>query len=224
MILAITQRYSNNDREIHWREKFYINKDFKDIFEELDVLLFPVASTTQLEKVINICDGLLVTGRLIDINPKYYGKECMDKTFLSKEYNKEDDLDFTLIKSFHKANKPILGICAGCQAINVCFGGSLFQDIPNHTSKEAVNIHQIKIEKGSFLENCYKTNNIQVNSFHHQAINKVAENFKVIASSEDGIVEAIEYQNILGVQWHPEAMKDVEFFRKYFKLKQKGQD
>lgn len=224
MILAITQRYSNDDREKHWRETFYLSKYFKDIFEELDVLLFPVASTTQLEKVIEICDGLLVTGRAIDINPKNYGEEAIEKTNLSKDYEDEDNFDFTLIKSFHKANKPILGICAGCQAINVCFGGSLSQDIPNHTSKEEVNMHQIKIEKGSFLENCYKTNNIQVNSFHHQAINKVAENFRVIASSEDGIVEAIEYQNILGVQWHPEAMKDVEFFRKYFKLKQKGQD
>lgn len=216
MILAITQRYMSDDRENHWSETFYLSKYFKDIFEELNILLFPVASTTQLEKVIDICDGLLATGREIDINPKYYGEEAIEKTNLSKDYTAEDEFDFTLIKSFHKVKKPILGICAGCQAINVCFGGSLHQDIPNHTSKEEVKMHQINIEKGSFLENCYKTNNIQVNSFHHQSINKVADNFRVIATSEDGIVEAIEYENILGVQWHPEQMKDVEFFRKYF--------
>ena len=79
-------------------------------------------------------------------------------------------------------------------------------------------MHEINIKQGSFLEKCYNTNKIEVNSFHHQAINKVADNFRVVATSEDGVVEAIEYENILGVQWHPEQMRDVEFFRKYFKL------
>lgn len=218
MILAITQRYLKDDRENKFKERFVLNKYFKDIFEELNVLLFPVASTIQLEKVIDICDGLLVTGRTIDINPKYYGEECLDKTYLSSNYDNEDNLDFTLINSFHKANKPILGICAGVQAINVCFGGSLFQDISNHTNKEQTVTHLINIEKNSFLEKCYNTNKIMVNSFHHQAINKVADNFKVTAISEDGIIEAIEYNNILGVQWHPEQTKDMQFFSKYLEF------
>lgn len=127
-------------------------------------------------------------------------------------------MDFTLIKSFHKSNKPILGICAGIQSINVCFGGSLFQDIPNHTSKEETTMHLIKLEKGSFLEKCYGTDMIKVNSSHHQSVNRVADNFKVTALSEDGIIEAIEYNNILGVQWHPEHMKDMEFFKNFIKL------
>ena len=59
---------------------------------------------------------------------------------------------------------------------------------------------------------------IKVNSFHHQAIKNVAKYFKVIATSEDGIIEAIEYNNIIGVQWHPEQMMDIEFFRKYIEL------
>lgn len=218
MILAVTQRYMKDDRENHWKENFYLSKYFKDIFEELNVLLFPIASNTELEKVIDICDGLLVTGRQIDINPKYYGEEAMEETNLSKDYTNEDELDFTLIKSFHKAKKPILGICAGIQAINVYFGGSLFQNIPNHTNNGEITMHEINIKQGSFLEKCYDTNKIEVNSFHHQAINKVADNFRVVATSEDGVVEAIEYENILGVQWHPEQMRDVEFFRKYFKL------
>lgn len=218
MILAITQRYDNYDRENHCKETLYLSKYFKDIFEDLNILLFPVASTTQLEKVVDICDGLLVTGRTIDVNPKYYGEDCTDKTHLSNDYDKEDDLDFTLIKSFHKSNKPILGICAGIQSINVCFGGSLFQDIPNHTSKEETTMHLIKLEKGSFLEKCYGTDMIKVNSSHHQAVNRVADNFKVTALSEDGIIEAIEYNNILGVQWHPEHMKDMEFFKNFIKL------
>ena len=217
MILAITQRYEKFDNKKIFEEKFYLNKCFKDIFEELNVLLFPVSTDTQLETVANICDGLVVTGRSIDVNPKYYGEEAIEATNLG-DYNLEDELDFSLIKSFHKLNKPILGICAGIQSINVCFGGSLYQDIQNHSSKEELKVHSINIEKDSFLEKCYKTNKLKVNSFHHQAINKVAQDFKVIATSEDGIIEAIEYNKILGVQWHPEQMMDVEFFKKYIEV------
>ncbi len=217
MILAITQRYEQIEDK-HFKENFYLSKDYKDIFEQLGIILFPVSSTTGIEKVTDICDGLIVTGRAIDINPKYYGEQAIKETNLSSDYDGEDKLDLMLINSFHKVNKPILGICAGVQVINVCFGGSLYQDIENHTSKEAITIHPINIEKGSFLEKIYNTNQIKVNSFHHQAINKVAENFKVVATSEDGIVEAIEYKNIVGVQWHPEKSRDMEFFRKYIEI------
>ena len=215
MILAITQRYEKCDEEKYFKESFYLSKYFKDIFEELNVLLFPVASTTQLETVVGICDGLIVTGRSIDVNPKYYGEKVTESRNLDV-YEFEDELDFALIKSFHKANKPILGICAGIQSINVCFGGSLHQNIQNHSSKQELKMHTINIEKDSFLEKCYTTNKIEVNSFHHQAIKKVAQGFKVTATSDDGTIEAIEYNNILGVQWHPEKMEDVEFFRNYF--------
>ena len=217
MILAITQRYEQIEDK-HFKENFYLSKDYKDIFEQLGIILFPVSSTTGIEKVTDICDGLIVTGRAIDINPKYYGEQAIKETNLSSDYDGEDKLDLMLINSFHKVDKPILGICAGVQVINVCFGGSLYQDIENHTRKVAITIHPINIEKGSFLEKIYNTNQIKVNSFHHQAINKVAENFKVVATSEDGIVEAIEYKNIVGVQWHPEKSRDMEFFRKYIEI------
>ena len=218
MILAITQRYERIDTDKHFKESFCLNRYFKDIFEDLNVLLFPVSSTTQLEKVIDICDGLLITGRSIDINPKYYGESVIPKTNISNYYSKEDELDFLLIQSFYKASKPILGVCAGIQAINVCFGGSLYQDIPNHTSQNSVTMHSIKIESNSFLEKCYRADTLQVNSFHHQAINRVADNFRITATSEDGIIEAIEFNNIIGVQWHPEKMMDIKFFNEFIKL------
>lgn len=59
---------------------------------------------------------------------------------------------------------------------------------------------------------------MQVNSFHHQAVKTVANGFNIVAMSSDGTIEAIEKDNILGVQWHPEMMNDIEFFKKYFEV------
>ena len=75
---------------------------------------------------------------------------------------------------------------------------------------------KIKIDTKSFLYDVYQKQEIEVNSYHRQAIRKLAPNFKVVATSKDGIVEAIEDGNIIGVQWHPEVLYDVGFFKKIF--------
>lgn len=172
-------------------------------------MLFPVSSLTNLDEVVNICDGLIVIGSAIDINPKNYNEQPIAK--IHKMTEEIDTLDFTIIRAFNDVNKPILGICRGIQAINVCFGGSLYQDIPNHKLPKEER-HNVKFEKNSFLYNCYNTDQMKINSLHHQAIKKVAKGFKVVAKSEDGIVEAIENKNIVAVQWHPEYMMDIKFF------------
>ena len=106
MIIAITERYGLSEKG---SEKYYIDKEFKDIFEKLNILLFPVSSLTNITEVINICDGLLVTGSVIDINPKNYSEQSISE--IHEKTEEIDTLDFTLIKAFNKANKPILGIC-----------------------------------------------------------------------------------------------------------------
>lgn len=180
--------------------------------KKLNVLLFPVMSLTNLEEVVNICDGLIVIGSAIDINPKNYDEQPIFE--IHKMTEEIDTLDFTIIKAFNNVNKPILGICRGIQAINVCFGGSLYQDIPYHKLPKEER-HNIKFEKASFLYNCYNTEQMLINSLHHQAIKELAKGFKAVAKSEDGIVETIENKNIIAVQWHPEYMNDTKFFE-YF--------
>ena len=209
MILAITERYGLSEKG---SEKYYIDKEFKDIFEKLNILLFPVSSLTNITEVINICDGLLVTGSAIDINPKNYKEQSISE--IHEKTEEIDTLYFTLIKAFNKANKPILGICRGIQAINVCFGGSLYQDIENH-KLEKDKRHNVRFNKDSFLYECYGIEEMQINSLHHQAIKELAKGFKVVAKSDDGIIEGIENKNIIAVQWHPEYMMDMQFF-KYF--------
>lgn len=169
-------------------------------------------SLTNLEEVVNICDGLIVIGSAIDINPKNYDEQPISEIHKMKE--EIDTLDFLIIKAFNNVNKHILGICRGIQSINVCFGGSLYQDIPNHKLPKEER-HNVKFEKESFLYDCYNIEQMLINSLHHQAVKEVAKGFKVVAKSEDRIVEAIENKNIIAVQWHPEYMNDIKFFE-YF--------
>lgn len=211
MIIGITGRFynKNNNGKI-----FYINKEFKDIFDKLNITLFPIVSLNNIEEVCNICDGLILSGSAIDVNPSLYGENNIDLI-----YDGEDKLDYALIDIFSKKNKPILGICRGIQILNVYFGGTLYQDIPNHTLKNSNGeklMHYINIAQDSFLYKCYK-DKANVTSTHHQAIKDVAGCFKVTGISEDNIIEGIEYNNIIGVQFHPEYMNDINFFDMYIK-------
>ena len=113
---------------------------------------------------------------------------------------------------------PILGICRGVQILNFAMGGTLYQDI--YSQRDGTSIkhgqeldrafasHTVDIERNSLLFRIMGTERLPVNSFHHQAINRIAPGFRATATAPDGIVEAIESAEckaMLGVQWHPEC-------------------
>lgn len=209
--LAIIERIENYEDEQPFNKRYYLDNFFVDIFDELNVLLIPVVSDIGLDEICQMCDGLIITGSPNDVHPKYYG-EVPNK-------NKKYDFDeFGTVKNivnlFSKSNKPILGICAGIQELNVIFGGTLEQEIINHKLKEQSK-HKIKIDKKSFLYEVYKTENLDVNSYHKQCIKDLAPDFKVTAISDDGIIEGIEKDNIVAVQWHPEAVYDIKLFKEF---------
>lgn len=209
MILAIIERVENITDEEPFNNRYYLTEHFKNIFDELSILLFPVISCKNLEKVCEICDGLVVTGSCIDIPPHYYNEKAIQE----KNYDIDEfKLDKSVIELFYNANKPILGICGGLQSINVFFGGTLNQKINNHNSKDK--LHKINIKENTFLKNTYNKD-VEVNSFHSQSIKNVADGFTVSARAEDGTIEAIEKNNIIAVQWHPEQMKDLLFFKNF---------
>ena len=81
--------------------------------------------------------------------------------------------------------------------------------------KKPLNAHKIIVSKNSFLSS-YFDESIEVNSYHHQAIDKLAPNFKISAKSEDGLIEAIESERIIAVQWHPERMCSIYEFQYLF--------
>lgn len=214
MKIAIIERIKNEETSTPFNKNFYLNSHFQDFFEKLDVLWIPIVSEKFSEEICEMCDGLLVTGSDNDVYPKYYNEEEIE----GKEYKFDE---FPTVKKavelFAKNNKPILGICAGIQEINVVFGGSLNQLIENHNLKDQSK-HKIEIKKGSLLYDIYKKEGMEVNSYHKQSVKDVAPGFKVGAVSADGIIESIEKDNIFAVQWHPEVLDDMKLFEKFIDM------
>jgi Predicted glutamine amidotransferases len=189
-------------------------------------LLIPVIADDMLIKsYLNMIDGLLFTGG-VDVSPFMFGENPIKE--VSEISVDRDEYELKLYEGAIKIDMPILGICRGIQFINAASGGTLYQDIfvqrentlghcPNNIPRDTL-YHSIKIQKDSRLYNILNKEVINVNSFHHQAVKNVAENFKVTAESEDGIIEGIESTNstfVMGVQFHPEDLpvKHPEFLK-----------
>lgn len=213
MRLAIIERIENYEKEVPFNERYYLDCLFPKILDELNILLIPVISEKKVEEIASLCDGLIVTGSGNDVHPKYYGQDPIEgKNYKYDEY----PLVKKIVELFSKQNKPILGICAGLQEINVIFGGTLFQEIPNHKLTD-MSKHPCHIQKNSFLYEVYQQDQININSYHRQAIQNLAPGFSITARGEDGIIEGIEKGNIVALQWHPEVLYDRTLFETFIK-------
>lgn len=205
-------------------ERYTLNQAYYDGLSTAgaDCIILPPMSKENLHLFLEQCDGLLVPGGN-DVNPKTYD-EMNDGSFPI-----EDDievLDLEAIRYMVEHKKPIFGICRGLQIINVAFGGTLYQDLPTQTdtsldhnyslnNKAPLQGHRIKIDADSHLFTLLGAE-LEVNSYHHQGIKDLAPNLKASAYAEDGLVEALETEGILAVQWHPERMTSLMPFQALF--------
>jgi gamma-glutamyl-gamma-aminobutyrate hydrolase PuuD len=173
-------------------------------------LILPPSEDT--EAVLSICDGILLSGGG-DVRPEKYGIYEYDPKLLFEVFEERDDFELKLSRLAYERDLPILAICRGVQVLNVALGGTLLIDIPNHrqTLARHESSHRVNVEPESILCNLTGQVQLNVNSFHHQAIDKTAPVLRVSAISDDRIIEAVEAENkrfVLGVQWHPEHMHD----------------
>ncbi|PKM83449.1 MAG: peptidase C26 [Firmicutes bacterium HGW-Firmicutes-14] len=179
-------------------------------------LVLPGSGKTRgVRPYFNAVRGLILSGGG-DIDPSFFNKEPVPA--LGEITPERDRFEIMMIKTALKKNIPVLGICRGCQVLNVACGGSLIQHIPSVIRKPLKHsqsaprwypTHRITIDKSSLFHRIAGENTIMVNSFHHQSICEPAPGFRVSARSSDGVIEAVEhpgYRFVLGIQWHPECM------------------
>ena len=190
-------------------------------------LTLPRVGNGHLEDVLEVCDGIVLGGGR-DVEPSRYGQEPHAK--LTSTDPRRDAFELELVERALDLGLPILGMCRGIQLLNVALGGTLVQDVSlveewsSHPSdpgwtrwKEVERAslededevpehprHPIAIEPGSRLHEALGVTDVEVDSFHHQALDELAPELRVVARAADGVVEAVELDGdayTLAVQW-----------------------
>lgn len=168
----------------------------------------------QAEAYLDQLDGVVVTGGAFDVDPAIFGAEERHPSVTTKDRRTAFELAIT--RGAIRRDIPVLGICGGQQLLHVVLGGGLVQHIPDEIvgalAHEQPNPrdepgHSVKITPGSLLHKIVKTDELQVNSAHHQAALGAPQGVIINAVAPDGVIEGIEASGqrfCLGVQWHPE--------------------
>ena len=193
----------------------------------LPVLVPPGLQPVEMDALFPRLDGILLTGGS-DLDPALFGGIPHAEVY---DIDPERDLlELTLARAAASAGKPFLGICRGIQAINVALGGTLFTHIPDQLPGALKHdyypdiprntlAHAVRLEAGTRLAGILGEQT-QVNSLHHQGIEKTAPPLKAIGWAPDGLVEAVELPGHpfgLGVQWHPEWLQEHAPMRAIFR-------
>jgi putative glutamine amidotransferase len=181
----------------------------------------PVILPPVLPEVIDLLvarlDGLLLTGGP-DLHPGTYG--AVPHPELGPTEREIDVFELALVRAAERRGLPIFAICRGMQALNVARGGTLVQDLASelpgalrHRQEEAGRIptHPVRLAEGSRLAGIAGTTELEVNSFHHQAIDRLGSGLRAVGWAPDGVIEAVEDPTarfVVGVQWHAESLSE----------------
>jgi putative glutamine amidotransferase len=200
------------------KDQFYLRKHYSEALFHAGatpVLLPLIAEKAYARELVKGVDGILISGSNSDVDPHRYGQEPHPK--IGSIVSRRDETDLFLLDEVFRSGRPLLGICFGIQILNVYLGGTLWQDVESQvkeavkheqTATEDYRSHTIRIKPRSLLYELAQQKETRVNSFHHQAIQRVAPTLIPVATAPDGVVEAVEMrekrQFVLGVQWHPE--------------------
>jgi putative glutamine amidotransferase len=195
---------------------------------------------TELAAQIADLDAFVLPGGPADVNPELYHLPRHNKTHESDK-NREST-DFAIVEHAFALGKPLLAICYGCQSLNVCLGGTLYQDIPSQLHPDIVHsrdglpaeapdpVHAARIRPGGEIAQLAAASGLEkvrggdfavtINSSHHQSVRDPGHGLYVAAVAPDGVIEAIEHEPhkhwVVGVQWHPERMAGHAFSESLF--------
>ncbi|MGI9049342.1 MAG: gamma-glutamyl-gamma-aminobutyrate hydrolase family protein [Rubrobacteraceae bacterium] len=178
------------------------------------VLLIPDEEDSENpSEVLDLVDALILTGGAGDIDPALYGQEPHPET--GPIQHERDAYEIALTRAAIECNVPVLGICRGMQVLNVAYGGSVEQHLPDVVDHEAHRPrrgvfadHEVRLEPGSLAARTAGSDLASVKSHHHQGIREVGAGLVATGrATKDETVEAIEdpdHPFVLGVLWHPE--------------------
>jgi putative glutamine amidotransferase len=182
-------------------------------------LVVPSAALDELDALLALADGLLLTGSPSNVHPGHFDEGVHDPALPLD--TARDAWTLPLIPKALARGVPLLGICRGMQETNVALGGSLYQavqDVPgcnDHRADDAAPVavqygpsHSVSVEPGGALARMLDRSRFDVNSLHAQAVSRLADGLRVEARAPDGVIEAFSRPAAPGftlcVQWHPE--------------------
>lgn len=179
-------------------------------------VVLPTLAPERAEEVLQRVDGLLLSGGA-DVDPDLYGAAPHPR--LGPVDRPRDLFEIALLRAARRAGLPVLAICRGMQVANVAFGGTLIQDLPSQrpdalghdqrTLELTQTSHPLRLEPGTLLSDWAGATTARVNSYHHQAVDRLAEGFRITARTPDGLIEGMEQPEgafFQCVQWHPERL------------------
>lgn len=181
------------------------------------VAVFYSSDLGKIGEILDRADGLLFSGG-DDLDPALYGQRWHPKAQAVDP--RRQTFELALLAEAERRRMPILGICLGCQLMNVYRGGSLIQFLPDvarpspleHRKVENVlRRHDVMLEGDSSLARAIGKVSINVNTYHKQAIDQIGRALRVVARAPDGVIEGVEDATLplfVGVQWHPERISE----------------
>jgi len=182
----------------------------------IPIILSPLIGPSFASRALDGLDALVLTGGE-DMHPAWYGAE--PSPHLNPPSRERDLFELAAFAAARQRGLPVLGICRGIQLVNVAMGGTLYQDLPSERpgpvshdpgGDRQARTHGVRLVEGSRAAIALGTAALTVNSFHHQAVERLADGLIATGWSEDGLIEAVESPAeapwLLAVQWHPEEM------------------
>ena len=209
-VIGVTPLYCDEKKSI-WMLPGYL--DMLRAAGLVPVILPDIATEEELHRLDQFCDGYLFTGGH-DVDPALY--DAVPSALCGSINHNRDHLEERLFRIALASDKPILGICRGIQLINV-LGGTLYQDLDSEHPSSVEHhmlppynrtVHRVTLEPG-ILSSLIREWEFGVNSYHHQAICRLAPVLHTEAVSQDGLIEGVscpDMRFLLAVQWHPELI------------------